>query len=109
AEQLTSDIERQSQDVKAGMQIGGRGPTTSTQWIAEALIIENGWDIYPDTLTHGYLLRMIGRGQREIADRLLQNVRGEPTIVTDQTFAPEHYILDTDRQRIRQNSAPVSI
>ncbi|MCW5646706.1 MAG: hypothetical protein KIT23_05720 [Sphingopyxis sp.] len=51
-------LARQGEDVDEGLKRTGSGPSTTTIWIAEALIDEHDWDVRPDTSSYRYLIRI---------------------------------------------------
>lgn len=88
-----------------------RGPITphlSSQWIAEGLAEEHGWDLKPETSAHRSLLRLISRAQFEAAERVRQELEGEAVRAVDQRFTPEQYQLDATRARTGSKT-PVSL
>lgn len=109
AEAALIDLERQREDVKAGAALTSNEFALTTEWIAEHLISENGWDIHLGTPEHGRLLRMVSRGQREVATRLRQEIEGDPVKVEDDSFSPEQYRLDIERQRLRQRELSADV
>lgn len=102
-------LARHGEDVDEGLKRNGTGPSTTTVWIAEAIIEEREWDIRPDTSAYRYLVRIVGRAQREARDRLEQIIDNQPVKIVDDTFSPEQYRLDIERARERRSIVVVLI
>lgn len=96
-------------DIAASLKLGAGGPAITTQWIAETLIERFGWVIPHGSPLHRTLHRTIARGQIEAAQRLRQDLEGEPRRERDATFSSEAYRLDEERRRTRPQGAVVSI
>ncbi|WP_235525118.1 MULTISPECIES: DUF6538 domain-containing protein [unclassified Sphingomonas] len=105
---LMQDYDALSGDAAAGMRIGSES-AMMTDWIVEALIERFGWQIAPSTSLHRRLTKLVGRGQMEAARRFAQEANGDPVRVLDDTFSPEQYRLDAERQRERMARTPVSM
>jgi integrase len=105
---VIADLHQHSDDVRRGARIGSGDIALTTQWIAEAIIEQNGWDIHPETGAFSHLLRMVSRGQREADSQQLQDIEGDPIRVTDETFSPDQYQRDSAR-RLARTSAPLPI
>lgn len=105
---LMRDYDALLGDAAAGMRIGSES-AMMTDWIVEALIERFGWQIAPSTLLHRRLTKLVGRGQMEAARRFAQEANGDPVRVLDDTFSPEQYRLDAERQRERVARTPVSM
>lgn len=101
-EDYKAQLARHAEDVAEGLKRGGSGPNITSIWFAEALIAENGWDIHPNTSAYRHLLRTVARSQREAGYRLTQIIDGAPVKVVDDTFGPDQYRLDAERQRDRR-------
>jgi len=99
----------QATDIEEGLKRNGAGPSLSTVWMAEALIEENAWDVEPNTPAYRHLIRTVVRSQREARDRFHQIIDSDPIKVVDDTFSPEQYRLDVERQRERRNHLPISL
>jgi len=108
-EDYKAQLARHGEDVDEGLTRNGAGPGTTTIWMAEALIDEHDWDIRPATSPYRYLIRIVGRAQREARDRLTQMIDNQPLKVVDETFSPEQYRLDIERARERRSTVVVSI
>lgn len=102
------DYEALSRHVSEGVRLGGQTALT-TEWIAEALVERFGWHIAVGTPLHRRLTKLVGRGQIATAHRFRQETNGEPIGALDDTFSPEQYRLDAERQRERRARSPVSI
>ncbi|MGK2908638.1 MAG: DUF6538 domain-containing protein [Sphingobium sp.] len=90
--------------------IRGHGdPPLDTQWVAEEIIQQQMWKIDPGAYEYSYLLRLVGRGQIEAAERHLREIRGLPHRIVDDTFSPEQYIADDLRRQRRVKEEPVSL
>ncbi|MFN3675618.1 MAG: DUF6538 domain-containing protein [Sphingomonas pseudosanguinis] len=105
---LMRDYDALSGDAAAGMRIGSES-AMMTDWIVEALIERFCWQIAPSTPLHRRLTKLVGRGQMEAARRFAQEANGDPVRVLDDTFSPEQYRLDAERQRERMARTPVSM
>lgn len=87
----------------------GEDTTLTTNWIVEALIEQNGWAVGPKTPQHRRLIKLVSRGQIEVASRLRQELDGMPRETKDHIFSPEEYRLDEERKRRRASIAPISL
>lgn len=105
---LTRDYKVASQSAAEGTRLGNAS-TMMTDWIVEALTERFGWQIAAGNPLHRRLTRLVSRGQVAAALRFQQEVNGEPVRVADDTFSPEQYRLDAERQRERRSETPVSI
>jgi integrase len=103
--QLAS-LQQQANEVARSMKLGGGGPALTTQWIAEALVERFEWALPDTSAAYRTLLRTVGRGQIEAAQRLQQDMEGEPRKEHDATFSPEAYRLDVER-KLQQGSTTV--
>lgn len=101
-----ADLDALSASVAASTELGSGGPATMTEWIADALIERNRWDIAPGSDLYRRLLRVVARGQVEATEQQLQDLRGKPRRIGDDTFAPEQYRLDAERARSRKDQSP---
>jgi integrase len=105
---LARDYKALSQNVASGVRIGGEN-VLMTQWIVEKLMERFGWRIAAGNRLHRRLTKLVSRGQIEASQRFQQELNGDPVRVLDDTFSPEQYRLDTERQRERRSQTPISI
>lgn len=92
-----ADVRLQQLQWDSAAERGPINPHISTQWIAEGLAEERGWDLKPNTSAYRSLLRLISRAQFEAAERIRQELEGETVRALDQRFSPEHYLSDASR------------
>jgi len=105
---LTRDYAALSQSAGAGVRLGGEN-VMMTDWIVETLTERFGWEIPAGNSLHRRLTKLGGRGQVEAAQRFQREVDGGPVRVLDDTFSPEQYRLDVERQRERPVATPTPI
>lgn len=106
AKRRVQDLEALASWVAASNAIGGGGPITLTEWIAESLIVTNRWRIEIGSDLYRRLIRVVARGQVEASQQQLQDLQGQPRKIRDDTFSPEQYRLDEERARSRSASMP---
>ena len=99
AMRLEQDLMGYGATVAQTMAPSGYGSDITGQWISQSLIESNIWDIEERTPIYNRLLRAVGRGQVQSAKIELQDLRGEPRRIDDDTFSPDQYRLDRERQR----------
>lgn len=105
---LTRDYEALARSAAGGARIGGEN-VMMTDWIVETLTERFRWRIAAGNPLHRRLTKLVSRGQIEAAQRFQQEVNGDPVRVLDETFSPERYRLDEERQRERHSQTPISI
>lgn len=105
---LTRDYKVASQSAAAGNRFGN-ARVMMTDWIVEALTERFGWQIAAGNPLHRRLTKLVSRGQVEAALRFQQEINSDPVRVADDTFSPEQYRLDAERQREGRSNTPVSI
>lgn len=104
-----ANLEASITGVQRGIAFGASEPSLSTEWIAEALVEQNGWQVDKQSDAYRHLIRSIGRGQVEWAHQRALEIRGEPRSVLDQTFSAEEYRRDDERRRAGEADEPVSL
>jgi len=72
-------------------------PSVGTDWIAQHLIEQSGWEIDTGTNAYRHLQRLIVRGQIEANARAQQLLSGEPGKAVDDRFSPDRYRMDSER------------
>lgn len=90
------------------LQFGGT-PSLNTEWIVDHIANDRRWLLPLDGDAYRAMMRLIGRGQIEFAERQLQELEGQPLTAIDETFAPERYEADEKRKRHRDAMIPVSL
>ena len=104
-----ADIAAHSRDVQRGNTLYATEPSLTTQWIADYLVERESWLVEQGDNMHRYLMRTVARGQVEAAARQRQDLLGEPSVVTDATFAADQYLRDEHRATLDQPVASVSL
>lgn len=72
-------------------------PSVGTDWIAQHLIEQSGWEIDTGSNAYRHLQRLIVRGQIEANARAQQLLSGEPVKAVDDRFSPDRYRMDSER------------
>lgn len=103
-----ADLPLQQLQWESAAKRGLLAPHLSTQWIAEGLAEDHGWNLQPNTSAYRSLLRLISRAQLEAAERIRQELEGEAVRPLDQRFSPEQYQADAALLN-KQPARPVSL
>lgn len=94
--------------LQRNLALGGDDNDVNGHWISQTLIERHRWAVEEGTPDYQRLLRTVRRGQLQSAKMELQELRGEPRRIEDETFSIEQFRLDNERQRIAVIK-PVSI
>ncbi len=98
-----------SSDIIKLVHLQGGDAQLNTRWIAQAICEANGWFIGKGSPTETYLLRMVGRAQREFSQQAISEMNGDPVQVGEAVFAGDQYLLDQKREAKRPSGPPVRI
>lgn len=95
--------------VQQNLGLAGDDNDLTGHWISQTLIERHRWAVEKGTPEYQRLLRTVRRAQIQSAKMELQELRGEPRSVEDETFSAEQFRLDSERKLARVQASPIRI
>jgi hypothetical protein len=106
AKDVLQDIDLSLQPVATALRPGGGSQPLLTDWIADHICGERGWDLADQPTLRALLVRWVAYARLEIGRQRRDEINGEAMKVPDDRFSAARYAADRAQP---EQSAPVSI